>query len=320
MRTSALVFGSALVLLGCGGATPQDVFPPHMDIPIPPDAPAPRAKAAEHAQPPSTPAPPKPAPEPPAATPDVPSIVGAADRDDADRKMDAGRHPAELLALLGLAPGMRVAEFGAGGGYTTELLARAVAPKGKVWAQNSPGMLKFFGKDWTQRLGKPAMKKVVVRVDREFNAPLPPEAKNLDAAVSVLFYHDTVWLGVDRDKMNKAVFAALKPGGEYVVVDHSAAEGHGVNDVKTLHRIEESVVEKEIEGAGFRLDQKADFLRSPGDPRDWNAAPNAAGDKRGTSDRFVLKFVKPLPEPKAETKPAPKAPPKAEPKATAPTH
>jgi predicted methyltransferase len=267
----------------------------HMDIPVPPDPPAPKVTAGEHVQAPVKSAPAKPAPpvEPPAPPADAQAIVTAADRDDADKKLDAGRHPAEFLAFLGLAPGMRVAEIGAGTGYTSELLARAVAPKGKVWAQNSPGFLKFVGKPWAERLGKPAMKKVVVRVDREFDAPLPPDAKNLDAVVSVLIYHDTVWLGVNRDKMNKAIFAALKPGGEYVIVDHIAAEGHGSNDVKTLHRIEEPVVVQDLERAGFSRASNADFLRNPGDAHDWNDAPNAAAEKRGTSDRFVLKFVKP---------------------------
>jgi predicted methyltransferase len=238
-------------------------------------------------------APPHSAAEPIAPPADSQAIASAADRDEADKKLDGGRHPAEFLSFLALTPGMRVAELGAGTGYTTELLARAVAPKGKVWAQNNAGFLKFVGKPWAERLGKPVLKKVVVRVDREFDAPLPPDAKNLDAVVSVLIYHDTTWLGVDRAKMNKAVLAALKPGGEYVIVDHSAAEGHGANDAKTLHRIEESTVVQEVERAGFHRAGNADFLRNPGDTRDWNDAPNVAADKRGTSDRFVLKFIKP---------------------------
>jgi predicted methyltransferase len=100
-------------------------------------------------------------------------------------------------------------------------------------------------------------------------------------------------MGVDRDKMNKAVFDALKPGGQYVVVDHSAAPGHGVADVKTFHRIGEVSVTEEVERAGFRRAAAADFLRNPADERDWNDSPREAGERRGTSDRFVLKFVKP---------------------------
>jgi predicted methyltransferase len=129
--------------------------------------------------------------------------------------------------------------------------------------------------------------------DREFDSPFPPEAKDLDAVVSVLFYHDAVWLGADRDKMNKAVFVALKPGAEYVIVDHAAADGHAAADVQTLHRIEEATVIQEVERAGFHRAREAAFLRNPDDTRDWNDAPNVAGERRGKSDRFVLEFVRP---------------------------
>jgi predicted methyltransferase len=77
------------------------------------------------------------------------------------RQLDAGRHPGELLAFLGLRLGMRVAELAAGAGYTTELLARAVGPTGKVWAQNNAMFLKFIDKPWAERLARPAMKSVV---------------------------------------------------------------------------------------------------------------------------------------------------------------
>jgi predicted methyltransferase len=224
-------------------------------------------------------------------TPDA--VVDAADRSDADRALDAGRHPRELLAFAGIRPGMRVAELGAGGGYTSELLARAVGPAGKVYAQNSRLILERFAeKPWSERLAKPVMANVV-RVDREFDDPLPPDARDLDAVLIVLFYHDTVWMGVDRDRMNRAVFAALKPGGEYVVVDHSGRTGSGASETQTLHRIEQSVVEKEVAAAGFVRDGEAAFLRNPDDARDWNDSPRVAGERRGTSDRFVLRFVKP---------------------------
>lgn len=219
--------------------------------------------------------------------------MAAADRDPDDRKLDAGRHPAELLGFFGIRPGMRVAEIASGGGYTAELLARAVGPGGQVYAVNSPFILQRFAeKPWSARLEKPVMKNVV-RLDREFDDPLPAEVKDLDAIVIVLFYHDTVWQKSDRAKMNQAVFSALKHGGVYGIVDHSARAGSGVNDVETLHRIEESVVKDEVTRAGFRLVGSADFLRNPSDPRDWNASPRQAGERRGTSDRFVLRFEKP---------------------------
>ncbi len=285
------------VAAGCGGSTPSPapVPPPPAEVSAPPPTPQPEPPAsAAIAAPPAakTPDEVRPHAEPLTVPPATQKIVDAPDRTDADRKLDPGRHPGELLALLSLAPGMHVAEILAGTGYTTELLARAVGPSGKVWAENPPDFLKFVGKPYAERLAKPVMKNVV-RGDLEIESPLPASAKNLDAVVSVLVYHDTVWLGVDRDKMNKAVFDALKKGGEYVVVDHSAAAGHGTNDVKTLHRIEEGVVVQEVLRAGFQQVASANFLRNPDDTRDWNDAPNAAADKRGTSDRFALKFIRP---------------------------
>jgi predicted methyltransferase len=232
-------------------------------------------------------------PVPPAEPASFAAIVGAPDRSAEDRSLDTGRKPAELLAFVDVQPGMRVAELGAGGGYTTELLARAVGPQGTVYGQNSRFILdRFAEKPWSDRLTRPAMRNVA-RVDREFDDPLPSDARDLDAVVIVLFYHDLFWMGTDRDRMNHAIFEHLRPGGLYVVVDHSARPGAGSGEVKTLHRIEEPVVRDEVERAGFRLVRTADFLRNPDDPRDWNASPRAAGERRGTSDRFVLAFVKP---------------------------
>jgi predicted methyltransferase len=224
--------------------------------------------------------------------PAIAAIVAAPDRSADDRALDGGRHPGEMLAFFGIAPGMKVAELGAGTGYTSELLARAVGPTGKVFAQNNAFVLGFANDAWTKRLATAPMKNVV-RVDREFDDPLPPEAKDLDAVVVVLFYHDTYWMKTDRAKMNHAVFAALKPGGVYGIVDHSARAGAGATEVQTNHRIEESEVIADVTKAGFKLSAEASFLRNPADTRDWNDSPRSAGAKRGTSDRFVLKFVKP---------------------------
>ena len=234
---------------------------------------------------------------PTVATIDVPpGVRGAVDTPDrivADRTLDAGRKPAETLAFFGIAPGMRVAELGAGTGYTAELLARIVGPTGSVYAQNTPFILKRFAEaPWSARLTRPIMRNVV-RVDRDFDDPLPPDVRDLDAVLLILFYHDTVWMKADRARMNAAIFRALKPGGVYGIVDHSARKGTGTADVETLHRIEERVVRDEVTAAGFKLVAEASFLRNPTDPRDWNDSPRVAGERRGTSDRFVLKFVKP---------------------------
>jgi predicted methyltransferase len=226
----------------------------------------------------------------------VRSAVDAQDRSSADRALDAGRKPDLTLAFYGIRPGMKVGEIGAGLGYTSELLSRVVGPTGKVYAQNSPMILeKFANGPWTERLAKPALASLgnVVRVDREFDDPFPPEVKDLDVVLDVLFYHDTVWIGVDRARMNRAVFDALKPGGVYGIVDHSGLPGSGLGGVKTVHRIEEKTLRGEIEQAGFRFVAEASFLKNPNDTRDWNDSPKEAGERRGTSDRFVLKFEKP---------------------------
>lgn len=221
------------------------------------------------------------------------AVVDAPDRDDADKKLDAGRHPAEMLSFFGVRPGHKVADLAAGGGYTTELLARAVGPTGVVYSQNSQWLVdKFAGEPWAARLAKP-VNKTVVKVVRDFDDPLPPEATDLDVVFDVLFYHDTFWLKTDRAKMNAAIFRALKAGGIYAIIDHSGRPGTGGTETDSLHRVEESIVRKEILAAGFTLTEEADFMRNPSDTRDWNASPSAAGPKRGTSDRFVLKFVKP---------------------------
>lgn len=230
------------------------------------------------------------------ATPIAPpagNVLSAADRTAEDRALDKGRNPGELLAFLGLTPGMKVADLAAGTGYTTELLVRAVGPEGTVYSQNPRFVVEKFAEEgWSARLARPINSKVV-RVVRELEEPLPPEAKDLDAIVMVLFYHDTVWLGVERDRMNRAIFDALKPGGLFLVVDHSGRRDTGVSEVQTLHRIEEVIVKEEILRAGFTLAAEGAFLRNANDLRDWNASPTGAGERRGQSDRFVLKFRKP---------------------------
>jgi predicted methyltransferase len=228
------------------------------------------------------------------ATVDYDALVNAPDRTDDDRAIDPGRHPAQFLAVLGVKPGMRVGELFAGGGYTTELLARAVEPGGTVYGQNSKDVLELFAqKPWTTRLLRPVNKKVV-RLDRPTEDPFPLELSGtLDLVVTNANYHDAIWQMVDTAKMNKAVFNALKPGGRYVVSDSSAKVGSGKEAAKTLHRIDEELVKREVQAAGFTLERSDDLLRNPNDTRDWNASPRAAAEKRGTSDRFILVFVKP---------------------------
>ncbi len=216
--------------------------------------------------------------------------VASPDRPADDLKLDAGRKPDQMLAFFGIQPGMKVADLFAGGGYTTELLSSAVGPTGMVYSQNIPFPEKFkkIGDAWDARLKNPALSNVV-RVQKPFDAPdlLPVPPGSLDAVVMNMNYHDMVLFKIDRDKVNAAVFKALKPGGFYDIVDHSAKDGSGVTDV-SLHRIDEKFLSDEIEKAGFKLAAASSALRHPDDDRTWNVFK-----KRGETDRFMLKFVKP---------------------------
>jgi predicted methyltransferase len=222
------------------------------------------------------------------------AVVDAPDRSEADRKLDPGRRPGEMLEFLDVKPGMKVLDVGAGPGYTTELIARAVTPGGMVYMQNDPRWMPFLKDAVAERFTHPAMQGTL-RAEVPFDDPVPPQAKELDLVVINVIYHDVVNMPVDRARMNKLIFDALRPGGAYVVIDSSAKDGTGLSETNTLHRIDETVVRDEVQKAGFRLDRQSSFLRNPSDPRDWNASPAAAAKlgKRGTSDRFALKFVKP---------------------------
>lgn len=221
-------------------------------------------------------------------TPEIRAVVASPDRSDADRKTDERRKPEMMLAFAGVKPGMKVLEVGAGAGYSAELLARSVGPQGVVYAHNSPDAIaRFIKTRFDERAAKPVMGNVV-KLIREFDDPVPSDVRGLDLATMLFEYHDTPAAGIDRAKMNRRIFDALKPGGTFVVADHSAKTGAGVSASRTLHRIDEAVVRQEVEAAGFKFVAAADFLRNPDDPRD-------ATSSRATIrvDEFVLKFVKP---------------------------
>jgi predicted methyltransferase len=183
---------------------------------------------------------------------------------------------------------MSVLDVGAGRGYGSELMARAVGPNGHVIAQNDPIVFeKFMKGQWDPRFSTPVMANVKTVV-RPIDDPVPPGTGLFDLIMFVYQYHDTVWMGRDRKAMNKALFTALKPGGSLIVVDHAGNPGTGATQTDTVHRIEESVVKDELAAAGFKLADEADFLSNPMDPRD---APFFKATV--PVDGFVLKYVKP---------------------------
>ena len=224
----------------------------------------------------------------PDKAPDYEAIIASPDRSDADRQTDARRQPAKMLAFTGVKPGMKVLDMGAGAGYSTELLARAVGLRGAVYAQESAAVMERVKDRFDLRAQKPGMKNVVHLI-RNYDDPLPAEIGELDLITFFFAYHDVTYMPVDRAVMNKKMLTALKPGGFLVIADHSAKPGDGITVAKTLHRIEETTLRREIEAAGFKLAAEADFLRHPEDPRDA-----AVFRPQVPTDEFVLKYQKPL--------------------------
>ena len=223
-----------------------------------------------------------------AKAPDFEAIIAAPDRSDADRQTDQRRQPAKMLAFTGIKAGMKVLDMGAGAGYSTELLARAVgAGRAGVYAQESAAVMERVKDKFDIRAQNPAMKNVV-HVIRNYDDPIPPGVGGLDLITFFFAYHDVTYMPADRAEMNKKMFAALKPGGLLVIADHSARAGDGINVAKTLHRIEESTLRQEIEAAGFKFVAEGNFLRHPEDPRDAAVFRPAV-----PVDEFVLKYQKP---------------------------
>lgn len=221
---------------------------------------------------------------------DISAAINSPERPAADKALDKGRRPDQILAFYGIKPGMKIADVFAGGGYMTELFSRVVGPTGTVYSQNGPFSEKFkkIEDAWDARLKEPALKNVV-KVDKPFNAPdlLPVPPDSLDAVIIHLNYHDLVGFKLDRENVNAAVFKALKPGGIYGIVDHSAPAGSGAADTATTHRIDEDFLIKDVEKAGFKLSGASSALRHPEDDRTWLVFKH-----RGETDRFMLKFTK----------------------------
>lgn len=225
---------------------------------------------------------------PSAQAPDYAGVVAAQDRLASDREVDKRRDPAQLLAYTGVRPGMKVLDVNSGGGYTTELLSRIVGPTGVVYAQDSQSTVDRVKDRYAQRLQNYPMKNMV-RVVRDYSDPVPPGVSDLDLVTLFFFYHDISNMsGVDRVQMNRRIYAALKPGGLFVVADHSAARGAGTSVTNTLHRIDEELVRREVEAAGFQLVGEGGFLHNPDDPRDGRVFQSKV-----RVDEFVLKFKKP---------------------------
>jgi predicted methyltransferase len=227
---------------------------------------------------------------PPLTPEQLGAVLSAPDRNEADKANDERRKARELFTFIDARPGMRAMDVNAGAGYTAEMLARMVGANGHVIAHNTPLFMENSNKGRVeQRLKAYGGRNLVVSV-QPYETLLPPDAAkgSLDLVTFMFNYHDLGWLGADRARLNRAVFDALKPGGYYVIADHSGRPGTGISESKSLHRIEEAFLRREVEAAGFRLVAEGNFLRNPADPRDKPVAKPAQ-----PNDEFVLKFQKP---------------------------
>lgn len=221
--------------------------------------------------------------------------VAAADRPADAKALDAGRKPAETLALLGLKPGMRVADIMTGSGYWADIIAEVVGPKGKVIAAEPE---EFYADPKARAsLDDLARRNPNLTVTRyPFKAFAMP-AKSLDAAIIHLSYHDLYWQSeqykiplTDPAAFLATLFAAMKPGGRVLVVDHVGPAGDTRAVVDKLHRIDPAVVKADFAAAGFVLAGQSDLLANPADDHGKLVFDPAV---RGRTDRFAYVFAKP---------------------------
>jgi predicted methyltransferase len=194
---------------------------------------------------------------------------------------DDRRKPAETLAFAQIVAGEKVAELIPGNGYYTRLLSKAVGPTGKVYTlpfgEPRAGQSRALAAD-------PAYHNITLVAASPFNLGLP---EKVDLVWTTQNYHD---IRAGRAMLNKAVFAALKPGGVYFIVDHAAKSGSGEDVLLSLHRIDEDIVKREVEAAGFVLEAEADFLHNPKDDRTKMVFDR---ELNRDTDQFVLRFRKP---------------------------
>jgi predicted methyltransferase len=230
----------------------------------------------------------------PTIPPAVAASVADASRPSTDTERDAIRKPAEVLAFAGVKPGDRVADYAAGAGYFTRLFADVVGPKGHVYALVPSSLFTF-----------PNIVKGIAEI-QAWAAPHPNVTVTLASALEALKFpekldlfwisqnyhdlHDSFMGPVDIKAFNKAVYAALKPGGVYVVLDHVAAKGSPASVTETLHRIEPSVVRREVEAAGFRFEGESTVLANPDDPHTAGVFNKSI---QGHTDQFIFKFRRP---------------------------
>lgn len=227
---------------------------------------------------------------------DVAAAVAAPGRPADDVKLDEGRKPVEVLTFMGLKPGDQVADIMAGGGYYTEIMARAVGPKGHVTAYNPHQFSDGDAKEaaaWAALKGRQTNASLVLYPFEAFAAP----ANAFSFVIIHLDYHDLYWESekfklprTDPAAFLKTLYASVKPGGTVAVIDHVALPGDTRATVDKLHRIDPETVKADFLRAGFVLDGESGMLRTAGDDMTKSVFDPAV---RGKTDRFVLRFKRP---------------------------
>jgi predicted methyltransferase len=215
-------------------------------------------------------------------------------RSTADVKRDALDHPAQILRLAGIKPGMRVADVLAGDGYYSELASYLVGPTGKVFLINNAAFDHWSEPALQARLAGARLGNVE-HLTLDLNH-LNLQPASLDAVFLIKVYHDLYWVDaegvwppIDTAAVLDQLARALKPGGVLLLIDHSAKAGSGNSVATSLHRIEEGYAVKDFESRGLKVVAKSDLLRRPDDARDLLSYK---GPALGKTDRFVLLFRK----------------------------
>ena len=227
----------------------------------------------------------------PPQQPDAAAMVADTSRPEADRQLDASRHPAELLAFLKLRAGDTVADIWPGD-YWDRLFAEAVGPKGKVYAAHLEEADKFEHTDTPPAGSMPLADhpNVIAVVTHANTFSLPSKADVIWIRQNYHDLYDKFMGPADVPAFNKAVYNALKPGGRFVIIDHSAPDDSGLADTETTHRIDAAVVKKDMAAAGFKFVGESNVLRNPADDRTKLVFDPSI---RGKTDQFVFVFQRP---------------------------
>ena len=211
----------------------------------------------------------------------------------ADVASDARRHGPEILAFAGLRQGAVVIDLIPGGGYWTRLFAKAVGPQGHVygiWPKPYADEAKTDVEAYAKLAGSPDFPNVTATTEPATEVAAPAQADLVFTAQNYHDYPDKFMGSIDPAVFNKAVFAALKPGGVFLVIDHVAAPGSAMRDTDTLHRIDPAIVKQQVMAAGFVFEGESPLLANPADDHSLIVFDKAI---RGKTDQFIYKFRKP---------------------------